>query len=233
MPPAHNHLIERLPRRERTLLLASCEPVELLLSETLCEAGAVTRHVYFPVASFVSLVARVPEHPGLEMGMVGREGMVGMEVVLGVATSPLHALVQGGGASWRVGVAAFRRTLAQSPALQRELNLYLYVLMAQTVSSGVCLRFHRIAPRLARWLLMSQDRAGSAQFHVTHEFLALMLGVRRVGVTEAAGDLQRRGFITYQRGELTVLNRRGLEAAACGCYAADRAVYATYLRQSR
>ena len=134
--------------------------------------------------------------------MVGREGMVGAQLVLGVANSPLRALVQGAGAAWRVGVAAFKAALAQSPALQRELDRYLYVLMAQTVSSAGCLRFHLIGPRLARWLLMSQDRAHDDHFHVTHEFLAYMLGVRRVGVTVAAGELQRRGLITYHRGDV-------------------------------
>jgi len=146
--------------------------------------------------------------------MVGREGMVGAALVLGVAVAPLHALVQGAGASWRISAAAFRRELKGSTALQRQLSLYLYVLMAQTVSSAGCLRFHLVGQRLARWLLMSQDRAHQAQFHVTHEFLAYMLGVRRVGVTVAAGDLQRRGLIHYHRGELTVHDRAGLEAAA-------------------
>ncbi len=227
--PAQNYLIERLPPRERTRLLALCEQVELSLSEVLCEAGAPTLHVYFPTDSFISLVACNDEHPGLEMGMVGREGMLGAHLVLGVAISPLRALVQGPGTSWRVGAPAFRAALAQSPVLLRELKRYVYVLMAQTVQSAGCLHFHLIAPRLARWLLISQDRAHNARFHVTHEFLAYMLGVRRVGVTVAAGELQRRGLIIYKRGELTVLDRKGLEAAACGCYAAGQAVYAQQL----
>jgi CRP-like cAMP-binding protein len=229
LAPAQNHLIERLPRRERARLLAACEPVELLLGEVLCEAGTPTRHVYFPIDGFISMVARVDQHPGLEMGMVGREGMVGAQLVLGEANSPLRALVQGAGASWRLGGAAFTVALADSPTLQREMNRYLYVLMAQTLSAAGCLRFHLIAARLARWLLMSQDRAHDTHFHVTHEFLAYMLGVRRVGVTVAAGELQRRGLITYHRGELTVLDRSGLEAASCACYAADRALYAEHL----
>lgn len=222
---AQNHLIERLPRRDRARLLALCTPVELVLSEVLCEAGTPTRQVYFPIEGFISLVAQVDQHPGLEVGMVGREGMVGAQLVLGVGTSPLRALVQGAGTAWRVGVAAFKAELARSPALQKMLDRYLYVLMAQTVSSAGCLRFHLIGPRLARWLLMTQDRANDHQFHVTHEFLAFMLGVRRVGVTQAAGALQRRGLIRYERGAMTVLDRPGLEAAACSCYASDRAVY--------
>jgi CRP-like cAMP-binding protein len=224
-----NALIERLPRRERTRLLASCEQVELNLSEVLCEAGTPTRHVYFPTEGFISLVASIDKHPSLEIGMVGREGMLGAQMVLGVTTSPLRGLVQGAGLSWRVEVPAFQAALADSPALLREMNRYVYVLMAQTVQSAGCLRFHQIAHRLARWLLMSQDRAHDARFHVTHEFLAYMMGVRRVGVTVAAGELQRRGLIKYKRGEVTVLDRPGLEGAACGCYAADRAIYAQQL----
>ena len=214
-----------MPRRDRARLLAQCEPVELVLSEVLCEAGTPTEHLYFPTEGFISLVAQVDAHPSLEMGMVGSEGMVGAQLLLGVATSPLRAVVQGAGGSWRIGVAAFRRELAASAALQRLLDRYLYVLMTQMVASVGCLRYHLIGQRLARWLLMTQDRAHRDQFRVTHEFLAYMLGVRRVGVTMAAGDLQRRGFITYRRGELTVLDRGGLEAAACSCYGADRQAY--------
>ncbi len=222
---AKNHLIEGLPRRDRARLLALCKPVELVLSEELCEAGTPTRHVYFPTEGFISLVAQVDHHPGLEVGMVGSEGMVGAQLVLGVATSPLRALVQGAGAALRIGTPAFKAELDTSPALHKLMHRYLYVLMAQTVSSAGCLRFHLIGPRLARWLLMTQDRAHDDQFQVTHEFLAFMLGVRRVGVTQAAGELQRQGLIRYRRGAMRVLDRDGLEAAACSCYASDRGVY--------
>jgi CRP-like cAMP-binding protein len=222
---AQNHLIELLPPRDRERLLALCEPVRLVLSEVLCEAGTPTPHVYFPTEGFISLVSRVDEHPGLEVGMVGREGMVGAPLVLGVVASPLRLLVQGAGAAWRIDTPAFTAELARGTALRRLLDRYLYVLMAQLASSAGCLRFHLICPRLARWLLMSQDRAHRDHFHVTHEFLAYMLGVRRVGVTVAAGELQRQGLITYHRGELTVLDRGGLEAMACSCYEADRRVY--------
>ncbi len=195
----------------------------------LCESGEVTRHVYFPTEGFISLVAQADEHPGLEVGMVGREGMLGAQVALGVAVSPLRALVQGAGVARRIERAAFRRELAQSRELKRGLDRYLSVLMTQLAGSAGCLRFHRIGPRLARWLLMSQDRAHADRFHVTHEFLAYMLGVRRVGITVAAGELQRSGLIAYHRGELTVLDRAGLEAAACSCYGNDRRAYAEQL----
>jgi CRP-like cAMP-binding protein len=220
-----NKLIERLPRKERLRLLALCEPVQLVLTKVLCEPGKPTRHVYFPTESFISLVALIDGTPALEVGMVGREGMLGAHLALGVATAPLHALVQGAGAAWRIATPAFRSELARSVPLQRGLNRYLYVLMSQLAASAACLRFHQIGPRLARWLLMTQDRAHADQFHVTHEFLSYMLGVRRVGITAAAGALQRSGLIEYRRGELTVLDRPGLEAAACGCYAVDRKAY--------
>ena len=157
--------------------------------------------------------------------MVGREGMLGTELVLGVESAPLHAVVQGAGTAWRIGAAEFSKELARSPALQRELNRYVFVTMTQLASSAFCLRFHQIGQRLARWLLLTQDRAHSDSFHITHEFLAYMLGVRRVGITTAACVLQREGLIKYSRGKIQVLNRRGLKASACSCYAADREAY--------
>lgn len=229
MIPAENHLIELLSRTDRTRLLRLVEPVTLKLSEVLGEAQQPVRHVYFPVDAFISMLTPIEGHPGLEVGMVGREGMLGAQLALGVTKSPLRALVQGAGSAWRVDVAPFNAELARSEGLKRVLHRYLYVRMVQLAGASACLRYHLIAPRLARWLLMSQDRAHRAQFHVTHEFLAYMLGVRRVGVTMAAGTLQRAGLIAYHRGELTVVDRSGLEATACGCYAADRQAYAGLL----
>lgn len=229
MAPVENHLLELLPRKDRLRLLAACEPVQLALSDILCEPGQPVRHVYFPTDGFISLVTLVEGSPGVEVGMVGREGMLGAQLALGVAVAPWRAVVQGQGSAWRLTTAMFKRELALSPQLRRGLNRYLYVLMAQHAASAGCLRFHLIGQRLARWLLMSQDRAHSEKFHVTHEFLAYMLGMRRVGVTAAASAMQKEGLIEYHRGELTVLNRKGLEAAACGCYAADRQTYAELL----
>jgi CRP-like cAMP-binding protein len=226
---AENHLIELLPRKERRCLLALCERVELLPGAVLSEYGTRTRYAYFPVDGFISLSTHLDGKPAIEVGMVGREGMVGAQLVLGVSASPLHAVVQGSGAAWRVGRTAFCRELAQSAALQRGLHRYVYVLMSQLAESAGCPRFHQIGPRLARWLLMSQDRAHRDSFHVTQEYVANMLGVRRVGVSVAAGELQRRGLIRYIRGELTVVDRPGLEAAACSCYAADLQAYAELL----
>ncbi len=225
-----NQLINMLPRQDRLRLLALCEPIQLILSEVLCQPGQAIRHVYFPTDGFISLLTLVEGIPSLEVGMVGHEGMLGAQLAQGVLTAPLHALVQGPGHAWRVAAVPFRKELARSTALQRVLHRYLYVMMGQLTSSAACLRFHRIGPRLARWLLMSQDRAHSERFHVTHEFLAYMLGVRRVGITGAAGGLQRGGLIEYTRGELHVLDRAGLEAAACSCYATDRLAYASVMK---
>ncbi len=233
MPSVENQLIERLPRSDRLRLIALCEPAELVLADVLYQPGDTTQHVWFPTDGFISLITVTEGHPGLEVGMIGREGMLGSNLALGVAISPLRALVQGPGMARRIGAAAFQAELARSAPLQRCVNRYLYVLMVQLAAATACLRFHQIGPRLARWLLMSQDRAHADHFHVTHEFLAYMLGVRRVGVTAAAGSLQRSGLIEYTRGALTVLDRAGLEAAACHCYAADRLSYSQTLAPDR
>lgn len=229
MQSPQNHLIELLPDQDRERLLGRCEPIQLVPHEILCEPAKPMAYVYFPTKGFISLITPVEGSPGVEVGMVGREGMLGAQLALGVETAPLRALVQGAGACWRIDAAAFRRALARSPPLQRVLNRYLYVLMAQQAAAAGCLRFHLTGQRLARWLLMSQDRAHSSSFHVTHEFLAYMLGMRRVGITAAASTLQREGLIEYHRGELTVLDRVGLKAAACSCYATDCKTYADLL----
>jgi CRP-like cAMP-binding protein len=224
-----NHLLDLLPLKDRKRFGASCEPVQLTLAEMLCDPGEITRYAYFPTTSFISLVSKVDQAAGVEVGMVGSEGMLGAQMALGVRTAPLHAIVQGAGNALRIGSAAFRRELESSPALRKILNSYLHVLMVQLANSAACQRFHLVNARLARWLLMSEDRAHAERFHVTHEFLAYMLGVRRVGVTAAAGALQKAGLIQYHRGVLHVVDRSGLEQAACSCYAADQTAYAEVL----
>jgi CRP-like cAMP-binding protein len=223
---AENHLIELLPRKQRVRLLKLCEPVELLSAEVLQVPLVPTGYAYFPVEGFISLVSMIENEPGLEVGMIGREGMLGAQLALGVGEAPLHAVVQGRGLARRITAKDLRSELAHSTALQRVLHRYLFVMMAQLAVSAACVRFHQIGPRLARWLLMSQDRAHADRFHVTQEFLAYMLGVRRVGVTSAALSLQRDGLIVYHRGEIIILNREALMTVACGCYASDCLTYA-------
>jgi CRP-like cAMP-binding protein len=217
-------LIELLPKRDQRSLLNLAERISLGSSEVLGKAGTPNRYVYFPIDSFISLVTSIENRPVLEVGMVGREGMLGAQVTLGVATQPLHALVQGAGSAWRITTPTLRQELTRNKALNLTLDRYVYVLMSQLASSAACIRFHHIKARLARWLLMMQDRAHSDSFGVTHEFLAYMLGVRREGITAAAGALK--GLIDYKRGWVTVLNRRGLKAVTCTCYDADKEVYA-------
>ncbi|MCB4364616.1 Crp/Fnr family transcriptional regulator [Hydrogenophaga taeniospiralis] len=225
MAHADNLLLQQLPNAARRHLIDQCEPFELVLSAELSVRGEPLSHAYFPLEGFISLVIDVDHYPALEVGMVGREAMLGSELVLGLAKTPWRALVQGAGNSWRIGAEALRAELASSPALLQVLQTSLLVRLHQQTLASACERFHEIGPRLARWLLMSQDRAQADSFHVTQEFMALMLGVRRVGVTVAAGEFQSSGFIAYHRGELTVLNRAALEEQACSCYAADKLLH--------
>jgi CRP-like cAMP-binding protein len=213
-----NELLAAMTRKSYDALAPALVPVTLEFSAILYRPGETISHVYFPCESMVSLLLPVENHIDIEVGLVGREGMVGASLSLGVTDSPVKALVQGAGSALRLSAARFRDELARNPALQGAVNHYLHALMQQITQTAACNRFHVVEARLARWLLMTRDRMRSPKFRMTHEFLSHMLGVRRVGVTEAASSLQRKKLIAYTRGNIHILDNRGLEAASCACY---------------
>ena len=217
-----NDLLAALPRKAYLALLPGLAPAELVFGHVLYEPGERIPDVYFPGRSIVSLLTVVDAHEALEVGLVGHDGMVGIPLALGIDVSPVRALVQGAGSALQMSAGRFRKAFDASPPLQRGLHRYAHTLMTQITQTAACNRFHNVDARLARWLLMTRDRARSTQFHLTHEFLAHMLGVRRVGVTEAATHLQERGLIDYSRGNIRIVDGAGLEAASCSCYAPVR-----------
>jgi CRP-like cAMP-binding protein len=215
--PVANLLIAGLSRKDCRDLVACGEEVTLAAGELLCEAGSRPRHAWFPHQAVIAM-----ESPGegraSVLALVGREGMVGVPAVLGVDEAPLRAMVQGDGGALRVDTAALRRALAASPTLRARLLRYAHVAMADLAQGAICMHFHSLDQRLARWLLTTRDRLDSPHFHLTQERLGLMLGVRRVGVTNAAGLLQERRLLHYSRGDIAIVDGAGLEAASCSCY---------------
>ncbi len=223
--PGVNRLLDSLPDRDRHRAREACVPVELTFAQALHAPGLPIAHVFFPTTSFISLIMPVDTQSSLEVGLIGDEGMFGITLALGVDGSPMRAVVQGAGTALRMDAAIFVGELARNDALRQAIARYVAYQLAQLAQTAACTRFHVVESRLARWLLMTQDRAHDNTFYVTQEFLALMLGVRRVGVTKAASALKRAGLIRYSRGDITVLDRRGLKASACVCYQADRDSY--------
>ncbi|HEU5136670.1 MAG TPA: Crp/Fnr family transcriptional regulator [Steroidobacteraceae bacterium] len=213
-----NRLLGALPPREFSRFAGGLEQVTLTYGQVLYEPGEPMHEVYFPSNCLVSLLTLVEGHRALEVGLVGREGMIGARLALGAAASSVRALVQGTGTALRMSSARFLKEFRRSPALQRALFQFTDTLMIQISQTAACNRFHMVEARLARWLLMTAERMASSEFHLTHEFLADMLGVRREGVTVAASGLQHRKLIRYRRGDITILDTRGLEATSCSCY---------------
>jgi CRP-like cAMP-binding protein len=219
---ANNRLLAALPGSDRRRILANCEPVVLAVAEVLFAPWQSLDCVYFPTTSVVSLSVPTGDSAAFEVGLVGNEGMLGIALVLNAEMSPERAIVQAAGFALRMDAVPLRAELRRSEALRSEIDRYVQVRLAQ---SAICAHFHLLESRLARRLLMTQDRARANSFNVTQEVLASKLGVRRVGVTKAASALQKRRLIQYSRGDITVLDRRGLMAAACRCYKADRESY--------
>ncbi len=216
--PPTNRLLAALTKNEYQVLLPDLEPFRLIFGESIYQRGAVVRHVYFPTSGIVSLLADVDDGGSLEVGIVGREGMAGMSVFMGVKTSPNRVLVQGAGSALRMKAATLRSITDNDGSLSRLLRRYSYSLWAQLSQSSICNSYHPIDARLARWLLMTRDRMETNEFPITQDFLSSMLGVRREGVNKAASKLQEQGLISYTRGTLTILKPAGLAAAACQCY---------------
>jgi CRP-like cAMP-binding protein len=218
LEPATNRLLEGLPPKLRDHMVETCELVNLKFGTILCEPECPFKYAYFPLTAFISLVTVVEGHQPLEMGLIGNEGMLGSTLSLGIPIAPMRALVQGSGKALRLSAVQLRRELHTAPALVNQLNRYVYVLLEQLAKTAACIHFHETEPRLARWLLMTHDRTHADQLHLTQEFLADMLGVRRSSITVAAGALQAKKIIHYSRGEIMIINRKDLESAACECY---------------
>ena len=221
--PIANRLLAALPKKDYQGLLRHLEETPLVFEKVLYQPDALMSDVYFPNSGIVSLLAGVKDRATLEVGMVGNEGMVGLGVFLGVDASMNRAVVQGVGSAMKMKATSLRKECKDGGNFSRLLQRYSHSVLAQVTQSAVCNQFHSIDARLARWLLMTHDRMGNDEFQLTQEFLSHMLGVRREGVSIAAGDLQKRKLIRYTRGHLKVLDRPGLEATSCGCYEIIRA----------
>ncbi len=217
-PKITNSVLRALSPKNSQDLLAHSKQVNLVCGDVLCEPGTSIRHVYFPNNGIISLLTPVYGNKSVEVGLVGREGMAGIELILGVGTSPLRMVVQAAGTATRMNAASFRVELKRNLVFKLELNKYLLVFFSQVWQTAACNRHHKLKERLARRLLMTLDRMQSTDFYLTQELLAQVLGVRRVGVTKAAGLLQRHKLIRYSRGHITILDRKGLIHASCRCY---------------
>jgi CRP-like cAMP-binding protein len=228
--PVTNQLLAALPKKEYQRLLPDLEPVTLAFGDILCEPGDRLRHVYFPTDSIISLLSAVADRKHLEVGIVGRDGMAGLHVFLGVSTSRSRALVQGAGNAIRMKASQLRREVSNGGALNDLLLRYTHSLLTQVSQSAACNRFHLANARLARWLLMTHDRVKGDEFSLTQEFISNMLGIRREQVTLAAGALQKQKLISYSRGQIRILDRAGLEAVSCQCYAVIKKEYDNFLK---
>jgi CRP-like cAMP-binding protein len=229
-PPPRNHLLNALPPEDLASLWPRLERVDLSLRQTLHMAEEPVTSIHFPESGFLSRLAIMEGGDSAEIGLIGAEGMTGMAVLLGDDHDSFEIIVQAPGTALSIGVAAFRTALEQIPSLRMLLLRYALAHFEQVARTGACNGRHHTDQRLARWLLMAHDRAGGDAFPMTHEFLSMMLGVRRAGVTVAAGTLQKAGYIRYDRGRVEITNRPGLETCTCECYGTVRRAQDRLLR---
>ena len=216
--PRQNHLLAALPAEECARFFPHLELVPMPLGDALCESGIQMRHVYFPTTSIVSLLYVMEDGAAAEIAVVGNEGIVGVSLFMGGETTTSRAVVQSAGHAYRLTGQLLKDAFFLAGPMQRVLLRYTQALLTQMSQTAVCNRHHSVDQQLCRWLLLSLDRLPSNELTMTQELIANMLGVRREGVTEAAGELQRARLIHYSRGKITVVNRPGLEARVCECY---------------
>ena len=217
--PKQNHLLASLPAADHARLLSELELVPMPLGWSVYESGGHQGYVYFPTNSIVSLLYVMENGSSAEMAVTGNEGVVGIALFMGGETTPSRAVVQSAGHAYRLKAAVLKREFEHGGALQHLLLRFTQALITQMAQTAVCNRHHSVVQQLCRWLLLSMDRLPGNELRMTQELIANMLGVRREGVTEAAGKLQEAGLINYSRGHITVLNRPKLEKQVCECYA--------------
>jgi len=228
--PPTNQLLAALSKDQYRRLAPDLMSCPLVFGETVYELGDPIRHVYFPASGIISLLTAVEDRSTLEVGIVGREGMVGLPAFMGVKTSRNRAVVQGVGSAMRIKAGAFLKECNNGGSLSRLMLRYTHSRMTQLAQGAACNQFQPIDARLARWLLMTRDRMGANEFQLTQEFLSNMLGARREGINKAAGALQQQDLISYTRGTVTILNRTRLAAIACECYQIMKKEYDNVLR---
>jgi CRP-like cAMP-binding protein len=227
--PNQNHLLAALPAAEFERLAPHLEPVELLLGDVLYESGGLLQHVYFPTTAILSLHYVMENGSSSEIAGVGNEGVLGISLFMGGNTTPSRAVVQTGGAGYRLSAQLMLQEFRRAGPMQQLLLRYTQALITQMSQTAACNRHHSLAQQLCRWLLLTLDRMPTNELIMTQELVASMLGVRREGVTEAAGKLQQAGVISYRRGHITVLDRAGLELQVCECYAVVKKEFARLL----
>jgi CRP-like cAMP-binding protein len=214
----HNEILLGLPRAESVVLFPYLEYLPMPTHHVLHEAGQTITHGHFINSGLASVLNLMKDGKSVEVGLAGKEGFIGLPLIVGLSTSPTRVVAQVGGSAFRIRASDLKQVLRQCPKLQQELNRFAQTMAMQATQVAACNRLHEVEERLARWLLMSQDRLGGNRVPLTQEFLAHMLGTRRASVTVAAGILQRAGLIKYTRGEVDVVNRPELEDASCECY---------------